>query len=130
MNFYNLPQEIQSYIYEFDNTFHIQFKSILSDIQKIKAHRLFYLDSENKIKIKYIHIGNIDIFFSENFSSLNKIYFQSLKNLLIDEYNLKIYNIIFQKDEIFFLNTFQNKPIIKILKSWSFPTFSPYSHEN
>ena len=94
MSFYNLPNALQTHIYEFDPTYHRKFKNVLEEISYLNAHRFFYYDNDNKISFQYITPQTIDIIFKEKLTNINENYKNSLKELLVNDYNNERFNIM------------------------------------
>ena len=94
MSFYNLPIELQTYIYEFDTTYHRKFKNVLEEISYLNAHRFFYYDKKGNISFEYITPQTIDIIFEEKLTNINENYKNSLKELLVNDYNNERFNIM------------------------------------
>jgi len=53
--FYDLPHEIISYIYEFDNTFRDKFDKVLEDIQQYQVYSYKNMNNETMFYIYDIH---------------------------------------------------------------------------
>ena len=119
--FFNLPIELQTYIYEFDPTYNIKFKSVLNDISFLNAHRYFFYKNKY-LCCFYITPKNLLFFLNEycSFFTLEKKIF--IKEYLENCYNNEqinilgddIYEIYFDIEEQY---TFK-KPITKIDTSW------------
>lgn len=98
--FHNLSNELQTYIYEFDSTYHDKLESALVEMT---AHRLFYYNSKNEMTMNYITLKNINQIFDKKLANVANVYKDSLKKMLMNKYNNAVrVNIIFEKsDEIY-----------------------------
>ena len=108
-SFYNLPRELQTYIYEFDSTYHLKFKKVLKEITFLNAHRFFYYDRNGHISFQYITPDTIDIIFNERLTNMNDNYKRSLKEMLIDDYNNERFNILGENSDNLYLDIIHDK---------------------
>ena len=123
MSFFNLPTELQTYIYQFDPTYHNKFKMVLEEISFINAHRYFYYNKNRDLCCYHITSKNIDMFLDEYYTSFSKEKKTFIKEYLKGDYNMRQVNLLGDNsDEIYFdiekQYTFQ-KPITKIGTLWS-----------
>lgn len=108
-SFYNLPNELQTYIYEFDSSYHIKFKRVLEEISYLNAHRFFYYDRKGDVCFQYITPKTIDTVFTERLSKMNDNYKKSLKEMLIKDYNNERFNIMGENSDNLYLNIIHNE---------------------
>ena len=108
-SFYNLPTELQTYIYEFDSTYHGKFKRVLEEVSYLNAHRLFYNDKKGQVCFQYITPKTIDTVFSEMLSNLHDNYKKTLKRMLIDDYNNERFNILGENSDNLYLEIIHDK---------------------
>ena len=80
MSFFQLPTELQTYIYEFDTTYHRKLNKVKDEISFLNSHRYFYYDKNRNLSCFYIVPKNIDIFF---------IYILSFLNFLTSDFDSK-----------------------------------------
>ena len=85
-SFYSLPTELQTYIYEFDSTYHRKFEGVLDKISLLNAHRYFYYDKDKHLCCFEIIPKNIDMFLDNYFSFMSKrersFFFKRLYNYI------------------------------------------------
>ena len=93
-SFYNLPTELQTYIYEFDSTYHRKFEGVLDKISLLNAHRYFYYDKDKHLCCFEIIPKNIDMFLDNYFSFMSKRERSFFRGELMDYYNIVQLNII------------------------------------
>ena len=108
-SFYNLPTELQTYIYEFDSTYHTKFKNVLEEVSYLNAHRLFYNDKKGQVCFQYITPKTIDTVFSKMLSNLHDNYKKTLKRMLIDDYNNERFNIMGENSDTLYLEIIHYK---------------------
>ena len=108
-SFYNLPTELQTYIYEFDSTYHRKFEGVLDKISLLNAHRYFYHDKEGNILFEYITPESIDNIFEKRLFDVNQNYKDSLKNMLNESYNFERFNIMNEKCDNLYLEIIHNQ---------------------
>ena len=50
-SFYNLPNELQTYIYEFDNTYHRKYQKTVEELKTFfkDNHRFYFVDKNGSI---------------------------------------------------------------------------------
>lgn len=108
-SFYNLPRELQTYIYEFDSTYHGKFKRVLEEVSYLNAHRFFYYDREGHLCFQYITPKTIDTVFTEMLSNLHDNYKKSLKEILLDDYNNERFNIMGENSDTLYLEIIHDK---------------------
>jgi len=123
MSFFNLPTELQTYIYEFDPTYHRKLNKVKDEISFLNSHRYFYYDKDRNLSCFYIVPKNIDIFLERYCSFFTDEKKDLIKGYLENHYNKKQINILGDDtDEIYFdiekYYTFK-KPITKISTSWN-----------
>lgn len=101
--FYDLPTELQTYIYEFDLTYHEKFCTVLREIKFMNAHRYFFYNEDKKLCCEYITPKNIDAFIElfreKQLSIFNSAELDSLKEKFMEEYNEVRFNLIMEKSQ-------------------------------
>lgn len=102
--FYNLSNDLQTYIYEFDSTYHRKYENVVQDVYNLNHHRFFYHNYKGEIIIEPMHPKNINSIFEQKLSNVDPIYLNSLKTVLIEQYNTCRYNIIVDKTDDIYLN--------------------------
>ena len=77
---FQLPTNIQKLIYEFDSTYHEEYKKVLEFINKLPKYHYFIYDSDIK-KTSYIYTRKIDKidYFCFTTYSMCKYYFLFLR---------------------------------------------------
>ena len=65
MSFFNLPHELQTYIYRFDSTYHSILNGVFHEIKCLNAHRYFYYN-KGKLCCFYITPKNIETFLEKH----------------------------------------------------------------
>lgn len=101
--------ELQTYIYEFDSTYHRKFKNVLEEISYLNAHRFFYYDKQGNISFEYITPQTIDTIFKERLSNINENYKKSLKEILNHDYNNERFNIMGKNSDTLYLEIIHDK---------------------
>lgn len=122
MSFFNLPHELQTYIYRFDSTYHSILNGVFHEIKCLNAHRYFYYN-KGKLCCFYITPKNIETFLEKYFSFFSEEKKNLVKEYLNHHYNLKQVNLLENDSwEIYYdienQYSFQ-KPITKINTIWS-----------
>lgn len=111
--FHNLPNELQTCIYEFDSTYHEKLESALVEMT---AHRLFYYNSKNEMTMNYITLKNINQIFDKKLANVANVYKDSLKKMLMNKYNNAVrVNIIFEKSDEIYMKIIHEKKYNKDL---------------
>lgn len=86
-HFYNLPNELQTYIYEFDNTYHREYQKIVKELKTFfkDSHRFYFMDRNGKIDYKYLNPTNIEQILSK-YVSIEEEELEKLKYELVESY--------------------------------------------
>ena len=86
-SFYNLPNELQTYIYEFDNTYHRKYQKTVEELKAFfkDNHRFYFMDRNGSIDYKYLNPSNIEKILSE-YVSIEEEELEKLKYELIESY--------------------------------------------
>ena len=86
-SFYNLPNELQTYIYEFDNTYHRKYQKTVDELKTFfkDSHRFYFMDRNGSIDHKYLNPSNIEQILSE-YVSIEEEELEKLKYELIESY--------------------------------------------
>ena len=86
-SFYNLPNELQTYIYEFDNTYHRKYQKTVEELKTFfkDNHRFYFMDRNGSIDYKYLNPSNIEKILSE-YVSIEEEELEKLKYELIESY--------------------------------------------
>lgn len=94
-SFYNLPKELQTYIYEFDNTYHMRYKEVVEDLNIFfkDSHRFYFMDRNGSIGYKYLNPSNIEQIISE-YVSMEEEALEKLKYELIQSYQKERFIIL------------------------------------
>lgn len=89
MIFFDLPTELQTYIYEFDSTYHSKFNEVLKEILiNMNPHRCYELNEEGHIVTNdYITPKNLNLFVNNKFSDFGNNRKEYLKELLNDSFS-------------------------------------------
>ena len=102
MIFFDLPTELQTYIYEFDSTYHSKFHEVLEEILvSMNPHRYYEINEQGHIVTdEYITPKNLNLFMNNKFSDFGNNRKENLKELLNDSFSTnKRLDIIIQKDD-------------------------------
>ena len=85
--FYNLPNELQTYIYEFDNTYHRKYQKTVDELKTFfkDSHRFYFMDRNGTINHKYLNPTNIEQILSE-YVSIQEEELEKLKYGLVESY--------------------------------------------
>ena len=94
-SFYNLPKELQTYIYEFDNTYHRKYQKIVEDLNTFfkDSHRFYFMNRNGSIGYKYLNPSNIQQILSE-YVSIEEEALEELKYTLIQFYQKERFIIL------------------------------------
>lgn len=86
-HFYNLPNELQTYIYEFDNTYHRKYQKTVEELNSFfkESHRFYFMNRNGSIGSKYLNPSNIERILSE-YVSIEEEELEKLKYELIESY--------------------------------------------
>jgi hypothetical protein len=86
-SFYNLPNELQTYIYELDNTYHRKYQKTVNELKTFfrDSHRFYFMDRNGSINYKYLNPFNIEQILSE-YVSIEEEELEKLKYELIESY--------------------------------------------
>lgn len=86
-SFYNLPNELQTYIYEFDNTYHRKYQKTVNELKTLfrDSHRFYFMDRNGSIDYKYLNPSNIEKILSE-YVNIEEEELEKLKYELIESY--------------------------------------------
>ena len=93
--FYNLPNELQTYIYDFDNTYHRKYQKIVEDLNTFfkDSHRFYFMNRNGSIDYKYLNPSNIEQILSE-YVSMEEEALEKLKYELIQSYQKERFIIL------------------------------------
>ena len=86
-SFYNLPNELQTYIYEFDNTYYRKYKKTVNELKSFfkDSHRFYFMDRNGSINYKYLNPSNIEEILSK-YVSIQEEELEKLKYELVESY--------------------------------------------